>query len=100
MGINDTGATPWLRMCTFRAYGPPGSDVPREAQFAAHMWSAATVEDRVQHVRVRCAAARLDIGIVLMAVDDSKARAAGARICTAAIASAPETHGWILQTLP
>jgi hypothetical protein len=89
-----------MRLCTFQAWIAPPATPPPASEFARRIWAQASAADRVQHVRVRSGEARLDIGILLMAVSDDKARAVGARICTAALAAGPDTHGWTLQQLP
>ena len=96
------GDTFWMRLCIFRAWFSPMTRPPPSAgELTRRIWTHATPEDRVQHVRVRpTAQAVLDIGILLMAASNDKARAAGARICTAALAAVPDTHGWTLQSLP
>ena len=99
MGMNNASAVPWSRMCAFRARGRSTAEAPSAALFTARLWANTAVDDRVQHIRVCQGPARLDIGIVLMAIDVENARAAGARICTAALVAHPDTHGWTLQPL-
>ena len=106
-------------LCGFRVRGPvrwpgqAGEQILAE-DFAARLWRQSTVDDRIQHIRVRrpdppptgspepgkdpheC---RLDIGILLMSDSDDKARAVGARLCNEALAASPDTVGWALQPL-
>jgi hypothetical protein len=83
-------------------------------EFVARLWGQSTSEDRVQHIRVRLPdplrtgppepvgdsyECRLDIGILIMADSDDKARDVGVRLCNGALDSSPDTVGWDLQEL-
>jgi hypothetical protein len=116
--VNRAGSG-WILLCGFRVYGPVrwrGEATERSAagEFATRLWAHATEEDRIQHIRVRLPdppligpalsggdphECRLDIGILLMADSDDKARAVGARLCTEVLASSPDTVGWAVQSL-
>jgi hypothetical protein len=118
MGVTPAG-TVWNLLCGFRVYGRlPWRGEAAEgilaSEFAARLWSQSAAEDRIQHIRVRPAdpsvtrrpepgsdlyACRLDIGILLMADSDDKARAVGVRLCNGALDSSPDTVGWALQPL-
>ncbi|MEU7903657.1 hypothetical protein [Actinoplanes sp. NPDC049118] len=116
--MNQAG-TRWILLCGFRVHGPlrRRGEAPEQVlaeEFAARLWQRSTEEDRVQHIRVRVPDPpptgspepgtdpqefRLDVGILLMAESDDKARAVGARLCSGALASSPDTVGWALQPL-
>jgi hypothetical protein len=86
----------WIHLCILHAKGLPATGPPNADRIRAGIWEAATAADRVQHVRVIPTLARLDIGIVLMAMDNERAYAVAARISAAALAADPDTHGWTL----
>lgn len=102
-----------MRLCAYRIAGPgrwPGEAAKQmlAGEFAARLWGQCTDADRVQHIRIRPAdppageppeVSRLDVGILLMADSDDKARAVGVRLCTGALAAGPHTVGWTLQPL-
>ncbi|MBO3739517.1 hypothetical protein [Actinoplanes flavus] len=118
MGLNDLD-TVWMRLCGYRLAGPvrwhgEAAKQLLAGDLAARIWSQATDDDRIQHIRIRPAdhpgtdppqtgsgvhRCRLDVGILLMADSDDKARAVGARLCTGALAAGPDTVGWTLQSL-
>ncbi|MBB4755039.1 hypothetical protein [Actinoplanes lobatus] len=111
--------TIWMRLCGYRLAGPirwhgEAAKQLLAGELAARIWSQAGDADRVQHIRIRSADSpgpeppepdgsahrcRLDVGILLMADSDDKARAVGARLCTGALAAGPDTVGWTLQPL-
>lgn len=116
--MSGTG-TLWMRLCGYRVSGSirRHDGAARQAlarSFAARLWAQSTDADRVQHIRIRYPGSigdepaatdsghqelRLDVGILLMADSDDKARAVGARLCTGALAAGPDTVGWTLQPL-
>ncbi len=116
--MNHAGAG-WAQLRGFRVHGRldrrgEAAEEALASAFAARLWKQSTEEDRVQHIRVRpldrsptgspqprtdpdeC---RLDVGILLMADSDDKARAVGARLCDGALNASPDTVGWALQPL-
>jgi len=118
MGVRTLETTAWMRLCAYRMSGPlrwHGSAAQQlmAGDIAARLWTQATAADRVQHIRIRPAGTPetelaghdglrhhwLDVGILVMATSDDRARAVGARLCAGALAASPDTVGWTLQPL-
>ncbi|MFE0045520.1 hypothetical protein [Streptomyces albireticuli] len=85
-----------LTVITLAATGTGARQVLDGAQVSDLLWVAATAEDRLEHISVRCAPGRLHLGIFTL---EPPGAAAALDICRRALAMSPLLRDWSVHAV-
>ncbi|MCD9141331.1 hypothetical protein [Streptomyces albireticuli] len=88
-----------LTVITLAATGTGAPQVLDGAQVSDLLWVAATAEDRLEHISVRCAPGRLHLGIFTLEPPGAAAGAAALDICRRALAMSPLLRDWSVHAV-